>query len=367
MSQRQSGHSFIRPEIRNLPGMRVFKADPDLHRLQWNENPYDFPADLKEEVMQRVARVEWSRYPLGIRAYDVIDAIANSAGLSSEQVVVGNGSSEMLRVVITAVLQPGDHMLTLAPTFGSYTNHARQLGAEVHAIPLDPAQSFALPVDTILTEAAQHDVKLIVICAPNNPTGTPYAEVDLRRIVLESNAFVLIDAAYAEFSGQDLRTLLTEADNVALVHTFSKAYALAGIRVGYTYSAPEVAQEFQKLASTFTLSPFSATAALVALENKDRFQPLIDSVVSERERLAAELARLPEVIVYPSITNFLFMYLGHSGRDAQAYLRTHQGVQISDMGMYPGYEEYLRISVGTPAQNDLVAMGLAHYLATVSA
>ena len=366
MSQQRSGHSFIRPEIRNLPGMRVFKADPDLHRLQWNENPFDFPADLKEEVMQRLARVAWSRYPLGLRAYDVIDAIAESAGLSSDQVVVGNGSSEMLRVIISAVLQPGDHMLTLAPTFGSYATHARQIGAEVHAVPLDPADNFALPVDTILAESAKYGVKLIVICAPNNPTGTPYAEADLRRIVLESDAFVLIDAAYAEFSGQDLRHLLTEADNVVLVHTFSKAYALAGVRVGYTFSTPEIAQELQKLASNFTLSPFSANAAIVALQNQARFQPLIDAVVSERERLAGELARLPGVVVYPSVTNFILVYIGASGREAQAYLRAHHGVQISDMGMYPGYEDYLRISIGTRAENDIVATGLANYLATLA-
>lgn len=367
MTTQQSGHSFVRPEIRNQPGVRVMRADPALHRLQWNENPFDFPADLKEETLLRLAQVAWSRYPLGIRPFDVIDALARATGLDSSQIVVGNGSSDMLRVVISAILGAGDHMLTLAPTFGAYASHARQAGATVHTIDLNPDDAFALPVAQILADAADHSVKLIAICAPNNPTGTPFPVEQLRQIVLESNAFVLLDAAYAEFSGQDLRPLLAEADNVAIVHTFSKAYALAGVRVGYTLAAPEVAQEFQKLINSFTLSPFSESAIMVALENQARFQPTINALVAERARMAEELARIPTVRVFPSATNFLLVKVGVLGKDIQGYLRQEQGVLVTDMGMYPGYAEYLRISIGLPEQNDLVLQGIRDYLAAAGA
>src|SRR4051794_4636566 len=185
MSPSRSGYSFIRPHLRSQPSMGVHKVDADLHRLQWNENPFDFPADLKEEVLQRLARVSWSRYPLGLRAYDVIEAVAKSTELSADQVIVGNGSGDILRIVISAILQPGDHMLTLSPTFNSYGNHARQAGAEVHTIALDPMQNFALPVERILEEAKQHNAKLIVICAPNNPTGTIFPKEQLHKIVME--------------------------------------------------------------------------------------------------------------------------------------------------------------------------------------
>jgi histidinol-phosphate aminotransferase len=365
MSKAAPGHSFIRPQLRNQPNMGVFRVDPDLHRLQWNENPFDFPADLKEEVLQRLARTTWSRYPLGLRAYDVIDAIAHATSLNSDQVLVGSGSGDILRVVISAVLQPGDHMLTLSPTFYSYTNHARQNGAEVHTVTLDPHQNFALHVATVLDQAAEHNAKLIVICAPNNPTGTVFPPQQLRQIVLESQAFVLIDAAYAEFCHQDLRPLLAESDRVVMAHTLSKAYALAGVRIGYALGAPEVIKQLQKLVVNFTLSPFSSNAAIVALENRERFQPLLEKIVVERERMAAALAHLPEVTVYPSGTNFLLVDIGHSSKDALNYLRDHHRILLADMGMYPGYENYLRISVGTAEQNDLLLNGLAHYLATV--
>jgi histidinol-phosphate aminotransferase len=304
---------------------------------------------------------------LGLRAFDVIDAVAKYTGLDSDQVVVGNGSSDILRSIIPAILQPGDHMVTLHPTFSSYMTHAFQVGAEVHAVALDPAQGFALPVHTILETAAQTRAKLIVLCAPNNPTGTAFPYQQLRQIVLQSDAIVVLDAAYAEFSEQDLTPLLAEADNLVIVHTLSKAFALAGVRVGYALSTPEVAAEFQKLFTNFTLSPFSEAAAIVALENKERFQPMIDLVVSKRERLAAALAQLPDVTVFPSATNFLFVHLGHSGKDAERFLRQHAGLLIAGMGSFAGYEEYVRISVGTTEENDLVVNGLAHFIATVAA
>lgn len=367
MPQPRPGHSYIRPEVRAEPGVPAIKIDPDIHRLHWNENPFDFPADLKEEVMQRVAHMPWSHYPRALRPFDLIDAIAKFHGLQSSQVVVGGGSSDMLKAVIAAVLQTGDHMLTHTPTFPSYAMHAHHASAVVHEVELDPANDFALPVETILDRASHHRVKLIIICAPNNPTGTIYPLTQLRRIVLESDALVVIDAAYGEFSGQDLRPLLAEAENVVLVHTFSKAYALAGARVGYTLSSPAIAAELQKLVTNFTLSTFSEVAATVALENSARFQPMIAAIISERERLAAALAKLPGVRVFPSGTNFLLVHLGQPAKEAQAYLYSREKLLVSTMSSYPGYEEYLRISIGTPAQNDIVISGLASYLATVAA
>lgn len=365
MSHARSGHSFIRAHVRNQPATGVYKVAPDLHPLQWNENPFDFPADLKEEVLQRLSHISWSRYPVSFRAFDVIDAVAKSTGLGSDQIIVGNGSSDILRVVISAVLHPGDHMLTLSPTFGSYTSHARQIGCEAHHIALDPAQGFALPVEKMLEQSADYGVKLVVICAPNNPTGTLFPYEQLHQVVTQSDAFVLLDAAYTEFSGQDLRPLLAESDKVVLVHTLSKAFALAGVRVGYALSSPEVAGELQKLVTTFTLSPFSESAAIIAVENRDRFQPLIDAIVTERERMATALAQLPGITVYPSATNFLLVHLGYAGKKAQGDLRRNQRVLVTDMGMYPGYEDYLRISIGTPEQNNLVVTGLAGFLATI--
>src|SRR5690606_12535181 len=118
-----------------------------------------------------------------------------------------------------------------------------------------------------------------------------------------------------------------------------------------------IAAELQKLVTNFTLSTFSEVAATVALENSARFQPMIAAIISERERLAAALAKLPGVRVFPSGTNFLLVHLGQPAKEAQAYLYSREKLLVSTMSSYPGYEEYLRISIGTPAQNDIVISG----------
>jgi histidinol-phosphate aminotransferase len=361
-----TGSELIKPSVRAMQGMRPFKVNPDLHRLQWNENPFDFPADLKEEVLQRLARTPWSRYPLGFRAVDLIDAIARFYGLASDMVVVGNGSSDILRIAIQAALDPGDHMVTLAPTFGAYRGQALAQGAMTHEVALDPEQEFALPVDEILATATDNDARLIVICAPNNPTGTVYRLEDIRRIVHGTRALVIIDEAYGEFAEQDFLPLLSEAENAILIRTFSKAFAMAGVRVGYALAPAPIAGQLQKLVNTFTLSPFSEIAAMVALENMDRFRPRIETVISERNRLADGLAALPGVRVFPSGTNFLLVHLGRPAGDAHAHLATQHRLLVTNMAMYPGYEEYLRISVGTGEENDIVINGLRGFLAGAS-
>ncbi len=358
------GHNIdhINPHVRaTLPGAKV-KADESAHRLQWNENPFDYPADLKEEVLQRLANTPWSRYPLGLRAYDLMGKIAEFHNLSPDWVVVGSGSSDIIRVVMSAVLQPGDDLVVPAPTFQSYRHHGQMLGATIHEVPLLAANDFALPVDEILTRALDNRAKLIVVCAPNNPTGAVYPVADLRRLVGASDALVAIDEAYAEFCGQNLRPLLDDYDNIILLRTLSKAFAMAGVRVGYALAAPALSAEFQKLVTVFTLSLFSEIAATVALENSERFIDNVALLVRERERVAGALRNIPGVHVFPSGTNFLLVRLNRPPDEVHAYLRTRHNLLVSLMGNQPQLENCLRISIGMPEQNDLLVTALGEAL-----
>ncbi len=363
MPRTRAGHEYISPHVRSQTAFPAVRVNAQAHRLQWNENPFDFPAELKEEVLQRLAKATWSRYPLSFRALDLMDAVAKAYDIGNDRVVVGNGSSDLLRIVISAVLVPGDHMVAPTPTFGSYKRHAQLLGATAHEIALDPDQEFALPVDELLRTVEETNAKLVVLCAPNNPTGTVYPREQIEQVVRESDALVLVDEAYAEFAGQDLRYLLADYDNVVLVRTFSKAYGMAGVRVGFAMAAPAVAGELQKLVTTFTLSPFSETTAIVALENMAAFQPAIDRIVSERNRLAAGLAELPGVRVFPSGTNFVLVQIDQPSAQAIAHLRDQHNVLVSDLRGQPGFANYLRVSVGLPADNDLTVAALRDFLA----
>ena len=363
MDAHNRGVEYVNQGIRALPGGGpATRVDASAHRLQWNENPFDYPADLKEEVLQRLANAQWSRYPLGFRAYDLMAALAAHWSVTPEMVVVGHGSSDVIRLVCAAVLRAGDHVVMPSPTFLLYKRNAHIQDAVVHEVALSPDDDFALPVDDLIVCARTNQAKLVVICAPNNPTGTVYAQADLRRVVEESGALVLIDEAYAEFCSQNLRPLLDEYDNLVLVRTFSKAYSMAGVRVGYGLAAPGLAAELQKLVNVFTLSPFSETTAIVALDHHARFMDNVRKVVAERERIAVGLAALPGVRVFPSGANFLLVCPEQPAREIHDYLLREHRLLISDMGMNPELRNYLRISVGTPEQNDLLLAGFAGFV-----
>ncbi|GIK75736.1 MAG: histidinol-phosphate aminotransferase 1 [Chloroflexota bacterium] len=351
----------IRAGLRAAPPIGRGKVDESLHRLQWNESPQDFPAELKEEVLQRLATISWSRYPVGSRPWQLIDALAAQMGVAPEQVVVSEGSADLIRAVMAATLHPNDVVVMPTPTFLLYRQNARLHEAKTVEIPLDASNGFALPVDALIAAARRHNAKLVTLCAPNNPTGTIYAEADLHRLASSIPSLLVIDEAYAEFCNQDLTALLP-LGNVILLRTFSKFYAMAGVRVGYALTSPTLAAELQKVVTVFPLSVFSEIAALVALEQRERFLPIRDQVVAERERMAAALAALPGVTVYPSSANFLLIQLERPKQELLHHLQLRRRVLISDMASYPDLINCVRVSIGAPEQNDLVIRGFREVL-----
>ena len=200
----------------------------------------------------------------------------------------------------------------------------------------------------------------MAVCAPNNPTGTVYSPADLRRLALGCPGLLLVDEAYAEFCDQDLTDLLP-LGNVVLLRTFSKLYAMAGVRVGYALTSPALAAEFQKVITDFPLSIFSELAAQVALDHHARFMAQRDQIVAERERMAAALSSTPGLHVFPSGTNFLLVQISRPKAGLMRHLQEEHSILVSDLADYPGLHNCVRVSVGTPAQNDLVVRGFAEH------
>lgn len=351
---------LIKPGVRSLSPVGRHLVDPQLHRLQWNENPFDFPQDLKEEVLQRLAQAEWARYPRGVRPWALIDRLAQHYAVDRKQIVVSEGSADLIKVIMASVVHPGDGVVMPAPTFLLYRQNAAMHQASVAEVELDPGDGWALPVTRFVEQSRQVNARLNVLCAPNNPTGAAYGIDDLRRVAAECRGLVLIDEAYAEFCDQELTPLL-ELGNVVLLRTFSKVYAMAGVRVGYLLTSPALAAEFQKAVTVFPLSVFSEIVAEVALDHHDRFLVLRDAIVAERERVAAALEQVPGLQVYPSSTNFLLVQLHRPKQPLLDDLQANHGVLISDLAAYPELKDCVRISIGTPAQNDLVVRGFGEH------
>ncbi|MBK8051329.1 MAG: aminotransferase class I/II-fold pyridoxal phosphate-dependent enzyme [Anaerolineales bacterium] len=221
--------NWINPGIRGMAPVGRRRVDPELHRLQWNENATGFPAELKEEVLQRLSALDWARYPHGLRPWVLIERLAAYCGVQPEQVVVSDGSSDLIKMVMAAILPPGATVVMPNPTFLLYGLNAQMQQARVVDIPLRPEDDFALPAQQIIEASHAHKAQLVVICAPNNPTGTFYPTDVLADVVKHCHGLVLIDEAYAEFCDQDLTHLLANG-RVVLLRTLSKVFAMAGVR-----------------------------------------------------------------------------------------------------------------------------------------
>jgi histidinol-phosphate aminotransferase len=335
------------------PAIRVFRPD---HRggvqvdvkLDQNENPYDFPVSLKDEVMAAVAKKAWGRYP-SARPEILTAALSRFVGWPAEGIVLGNGSNELIHAILVAACGAGRRLVTVTPTFGLYKLHATFLDSEVHEVPLRPDLSF--DATAIRAEADRVNADVIAVCSPNNPTGSILGRDELESIVRGFGGFVVVDEAYHEFAGTSFVPLLERYKNLLLLRTFSKAMGLAGVRIGYLLAHRQAAEQIEKAKVPFSVNLFSCEAARVALEHFSLVEERIRLIVSERDRLMAGLARVQQIRAYPSAANFiLFDVIG----DRQQVLRglIERGVLIRDVSSPGLLANAVRVSVGTPAEND---------------
>jgi histidinol-phosphate aminotransferase len=338
----------IKPSVRAL---RAYTLSP--HRasikLNQNENPWDAPARIKEEVLRRFAARNWSRYPDFIPT-SLHKQLAAFAGWKSDGVIAGNGSNELIQAVLMVTMGSGKRVLLSEPTFMLYRQVATVLDGEVESVLLTPELRYDSEALLEAVETRQPDV--IIICSPNNPTGCVIDEPALRSILAASQGLVVIDEAYHEFAGRSVVPLLDEHKNLVVLRTFSKAMAYAALRVGYLLAAPELVREIGKAVLPYNLNVFSQIAAEVAMENYDReLGPLVKQIVAERDRLFCELAQIDGLSPVESEANFIIVKSATDPTLIFADLLKHD-ILIRDVSGYPMLREYFRFSVGTPEEND---------------
>ena len=339
---------FARPEVRSIGAYSLEPRETRI-KLNQNENASGFPDALKAAVWERVRGRDWARYP-DFHHVELTRRLAQHAGAPESWTLVGNGSNELLQMTLLATVGRGDHVIVPVPTFTLYKLQASAMGATVHTPLLRPEMGFALPADEIIDLARRVQARAIVLCSPNNPTGTLYDEPTLRRIIESVDGLVLLDEAYREFSGTDMRGLLDDYDNVVLFRTFSKALAMAGIRIGYCIARPELAAEIGKVKLPYAVNILSEAVTLVALDRPDLFAPTIAQAQAERERVMTALAALPGVHPYPSAANFILARFDAGAESVFNYL-LNESILIRDVSHYPGLKNHLRMSIGLPHEN----------------
>jgi histidinol-phosphate aminotransferase len=339
----------IKPAVRAL---RAYTLAPDRAsiKLNQNENPWDAPARIKEEVLRRFAARNWSRYPDFIPA-SLHEQLARFAGWKPDGIIAGNGSNELIQAVLMVTMGAGKRVLICEPTFMLYRQVATVLDGEVETVSLTPDLKYDSEALLKIIETRQPDVT--IICSPNNPTGGVIDQTALRSILTASQGIVVIDEAYHEFAGRSVVPLLHEHDNLVVLRTFSKAMAYAALRVGYLLAAPDVVREIGKAVLPYNLNVFSQIAAEVAMENyESELHPLVKQIVAERDRLFEELSRIDGLTPVESEANFIVVKsVATDPTRIFADLLRHD-ILIRDVSGYPMLRDYFRFSVGTPAEND---------------
>ena len=338
---------LARPDILSLQPYQHAAWEPSLERMHANEMPWRAAGDSSTAGL--------NRYPEPQPA-ELIDHLARLYGVAPKNVLAGRGSDEGIDLLVRAFCRAGqDSVLICPPTFGMYKVSARIQGAGVIEVPLLKEHGFELDVQRVLA-AWRDNVKLIFICTPNNPTGNllDRASIEVLCAHLADKALVVVDEAYIEFASvPSLATELERFANLVILRTLSKAYALAGARCGALLAHEDIVALLARVITPYALPTQTIDAALEftntehCAESKER----IALILSERLRLSEQLASLPLIRhVWPSDTNFILV----DCINAEAVLRAalSAGLIIRDPRSQPGLGHSLRISIGTPDQND---------------
>lgn len=347
--------ALARPEIRALAAYRHAQWDPRLERLHANELPWRDATDGAAAGLNRYPEP----HPMALAAQ-----LAALYGVDAGSALPCRGSDEAIDLLVRAFCAAGrDAVLTCPPTFDMYAVAALIQGAEVVSVPLARERGFALDVPAIAAHCGRGRVKLVFLCSPNNPTGNRLADDDVAQVIAAARgrALVVIDEAYLEFAGAASGARLIAAEpHVVVLRTLSKAHGLAGARIGTLIADPRIVQLLRKVIPPYAIAQPSIEAAGRALSaGRQRETGIhIRVIVSERRRVAADLARLPGVTrVWPSDANFLLVEFGDAGRALERL--TAAGLLVRDCRGRAGLGEALRITIGSPSQNDRLLRSLS--------
>jgi histidinol-phosphate aminotransferase len=345
MSGPRDAAELVRPELRRLSAYHL-DLSPCRHKLDQNEAPFEPPAPLKRRVAAELAAAEWSRYP-DFHADALRRALADFHGWPAAGVLAGNGSNELLDVCLAALAGPGREVLGVEPSFGLYRMMIQKAGAVAHFVA--SGSDLRLPAAALLAEVERDPRRTLLLCSPNNPTGDALTPEQVDALLARQEGPVLLDNAYGEFCRHDYRPLLDRHSHLILLRTFSKAWALAGLRLGYLLADPRLVAELVKAKLPYNLGRAAALAGAAVLAAAPAARRRIAVVVARRAQWRAMLEGA-DLEVLPSEANFLLVRgatpaLAARVRDGLAA----RGIRVRDVGAYPGLAGCLRVSIGSGA------------------
>jgi Histidinol-phosphate/aromatic aminotransferase and cobyric acid decarboxylase len=312
-------------------------------KLNQNESPSDFPRELKEGVLAHILERSWNIYP-DFESMMLRGALAKAYSYEAANVLVGNGSNELLAATIPTFVGPGTPVILPKPTFALYEKLVAVAGGIALPIAVDPSTGF-LPLDEMLRGIARCDDAVVIVCSPNNPTGGVLPDGGIEAL-LATGATVLFDRAYGDFAEDAMPPL---HDRLVTFSTFSKAWGLAGLRVGWLASTASTCREIRKVKLPYSLNIISEAVAATALDHGEIRARNVAATIAERERMFAAMQQLAGVTPFPSRANFIAFATRRDAKEVFNALHA-RGILVRDISA--AVPNSLRVSVGNATQND---------------
>jgi histidinol-phosphate aminotransferase len=325
-------YSSARDEFQELDGGKVF--------LDANENPFENGVNRYPDPQQTILKQKLSKIK----------------GIPIQNMLLGNGSDEVLDLIVRAFCEPSeDNVITLPPTYGMYEVLANLNAIEIIKVPL--SNNFQPQVEQVL-RASNANSKILFLCSPNNPTGNSFAQNDIKQLLNEFKGIVVIDEAYIDFSeGQSWLKRLDEFPNLIVTQTLSKAYGMAGIRLGICYASSEIVSVLNAIKPPYNVNGLTQQFAIERLSQSLIIDNEIASIISERNALLGELESIDFIkTIYPTNANFVLVKVDDANKRYNQLIK--KGIVIRNRTNQPLCNNCLRLTVGTPAENEILINAL---------
>jgi len=346
-----------RVDVALMAGYHSPQVEVDV-RLNTNEAPQPPPQAFVDALAERVRAVEWHRYP-DRSATRLRGRLAALHGVDPSWVFAANGSNEVLQTLLLAYGGPGRTAAVFEPTYALHSHIARVTGTDVAVG--ERADDFTVDLDEVRRVLAEARPAVTFLCSPNNPTGTVDPPEVLAAVLAEAPGLVVVDEAYGQFAPRSALADLAADRPLVVVRTFSKTWSMAAARLGYCVAPPEVIDALDKVVLPYHLDAVKQAAGEVALDFEAEMHARVAALVEERGRLVARLSELA-VDVFPSGANFvLFRPRGRGGRDVWQGL-LDRSVLVRDCSSWPRLDDCLRVTIGTPGEDDAFLAALEEVL-----
>jgi histidinol-phosphate aminotransferase len=346
-----------RADLRELSGYHSPQLDVQV-RLNTNESPYPPPAEFVDAWCRALAAAPLHRYP-DRAATELRAAIGARLEQPAARVFPANGSNEVLQTLLLAYGGPGRRALVFEPTYALHSHIARITGTEVVTAPR--RDDFLIDPEHAAGVIAREQPDIVFVCSPNNPSGTVEPLDTVRSILAVAPGLVIVDEAYGEFAPSSAVSLVDDATPLVVTRTYSKVWSLAALRLGFALAPAAIVDELDKVVLPYHLDVATQTAGVIALDHVAAMEARVRHLIEERERLFVALDDLPGIEVFPSGANFLLFRASGRGHDLWDAMVT-DGVLVRDFSRWPGVEDCLRVTIGTPEENDAFLTSLARAL-----